>query len=253
MQIDLTELRGYISDMYGDLANLPRGDFHFGTGWPLLEGLGYDTTKLDQIPSGAIESTASVGYHFELEPLREGEQVLDIGCGAGCDCFYAALQVGQDGSVVGLDMTEAMHAKALKNGEEFELSNVEFALGHAESLPFDDGAFDVVLSNGVVNLTPEKEVVFDEIARVLRSEGRTMFSDLVTGVELPRSVRENCTLWAECIGGAQERNRYLRMLEGAGFVVEDVVENNYTFRHESTTKVAEQFQLQSISVLAHRN
>ncbi len=252
MTVDLTELRGYISDMYADLANLPRGDFHFGTGRPLLEGLGYDTEKLEQIPTGAIESTASVGYHFDLEPLREGEKVLDVGCGAGCDCFYASLHVGESGSVVGVDMTEAMHAKALKNRERFDRSNVDFVLGLAESLPFDDASFDVVVSNGVINLTPEKEVVFDELARILRPGGRTMFSDLVTGVELPRSVRENCALWAECIGGAQERNRYLRMLSSAGFAVEEVVDNDYAFRHESTTKVARQFQLQSISVLAHR-
>jgi SAM-dependent methyltransferase len=253
MPIDLTELRGYISDMYTDVAALPRADFHFPTGRSLLETLGYEADRLDRIPAGSVESFAGVGYHFGLDPLREGEHVLDIGAGAGTDAFYAALAVGPRGSVVGLDMTAAMREKAEKSRAEGDFGNTSFVHGFAEELPFDDERFDAVISNGVINLSPAKERVFDSIRRVLKPGGRLMFSDIVTGVELPASVRDNCTLWAECIGGAQEENTYLRLIEQAGLDVEDTRENTgYAFTQESTISAATKFQVHSVSILARR-
>lgn len=253
MNIDLQELRGYIADMYTDVATLPRGKFHFPTGRPLLEMLGYSPELLDNIPTGAMESFAGVGYHFDLEPLREGERVLDLGSGAGTDAFFAALQVGAKGHVTGIDMTDAMIDKALRNLEVSSLSNMTFKKGFAESLPLDDESFDVVISNGVINLSPVKETVFSEIHRVLVPGGRLMFSDIVTGVELPDSVRDNCALWAECIGGAQESQRYLRLIERAGFKVEKTTPNDrYAFTQDSTQNAAEKFRVHSISVLARR-
>ena len=253
MNIDLQELRGYIADMYTDVATLPRGKFHFPTGRPLLEELGYDPALLDKIPSGAMESFAGVGHHFGLEPLREGERVLDLGSGAGTDAFFAALQVGASGSVTGIDMTDAMIEKALRNLEMSSLSNVSFKKGFAESLPLDDESFDVVISNGVINLSPVKDTVFAEVRRVLAPGGRLMFSDIVTGVELPDSVRDNCALWAECIGGAQESQRYLRQIERAGFKVEKTSPNeSYAFSQDSTQNAAEKFRVHSISILARR-
>ena len=251
-ELDAT-LRGYISDMYTDVATLPRGKFHFPTGRPLLELLGYSTELLDKIPIGAMESYAGVGYHFGLEPLREGERVLDLGSGAGTDAFFAALQVGASGHVTGIDMTDAMLDKALRNLEVSSLSNMSFKKGYAESLPLDDESFDVVISNGVINLSPVKDTVFKEIYRVLVPGGRLMFSDIVTGVELPDSVRDNCALWAECIGGAQESQRYLRLIEKSGFKVEKTSSNeNYGFTQDSTQDAATKFQVHSISVLARR-
>jgi ubiquinone/menaquinone biosynthesis C-methylase UbiE len=253
MDIDLQELRGYISDMYTDVATLPRGKFHFPTGRPLLELLGYSPELLDKVPIGAMESFAGVGHHFGLEPLREGERVLDLGSGSGTDAFFAALQVGASGSVTGIDMTEAMLEKALRNLEVSSLSNVGFKKGYAESLPLDDESFDVVISNGVINLSPVKDTVFAEIRRVLVPGGRLMFSDIVTGVELPDSVRDNCALWAECIGGAQESQRYLRMIERAGFQVEKTSPNEtYSFAQDSTQDAAQKFRVHSISILARR-
>jgi ubiquinone/menaquinone biosynthesis C-methylase UbiE len=253
MDIDLQELRGYISDMYTDVATLPRGKFHFPTGRPLLELLGYSPELLDKVPIGAMESFAGVGHHFGLEPLREGERVLDLGSGSGTDAFFAALQVGASGSVTGIDMTEAMLEKALRNLELSSLSNVDFKKGYAESLPLDDESFDVVISNGVINLSPVKDTVFAEIRRVLVPGGRLMFSDIVTGVELPDSVRDNCALWAECIGGAQESQRYLRMIERAGFQVEKTSPNEtYSFAQDSTQDAAQKFRVHSISILARR-
>lgn len=253
MDIDLQELRGYISDMYTDVATLPRGKFHFPTGRPILEALGYAPEVLDKIPNGAIESYAGVGYHFGLEPVREGERVLDLGSGAGTDAFFAALHVGSSGHVTGIDMTDAMLEKALRNLEVSSLSNLSFKKGYAESLPLDDESFDVVISNGVINLSPVKDNVFKEIRRVLVSGGRLMFSDIVTGVELPDSVRDNCALWAECIGGAQESQRYLRMIEKAGFKVEKTSSNEaYGFTQDSTQNAAAKFRVHSISILARR-
>lgn len=253
MNIDLQELRGYIADMYTDVATLPRGKFHFPTGRPLLELLGYSPELLDKIPIGATESFAGVGYHFDLEPLREGERVLDLGSGAGTDAFFAALQVGAKGRVTGIDMTEAMLDKALRNLEVSLLANVSFQKGYAESLPLDDESFDVVISNGVINLSPVKDTVFSEIHRVLVPGGRLMFSDIVTGVELPDSVRDNCALWAECIGGAQESQRYLRLIERAGFKIEKTSPNDsYAFTRGSTQNAAQKFRVRSISILARR-
>ncbi len=131
------------------------------------------------------------------------------------------------------------------------LSNVSFKKGYAESLPLDDESFDVVISNGVINLSPVKETVFGEIRRVLVPGGRLMFSDIVTGVELPDSVRDNCALWAECIGGAQESQRYLRLIERAGFKIEKTTPNDsYSFTQDSTLTAAKKFQVHSISILA---
>ena len=253
MEIDLDELRRYISDMYTDLALLPRGEFHFPTGRPLLERLGYAKALLDQIPSGAMESFAGVGHHFELDPLGEGERVLDLGSGAGTDAFFAALSVGPTGQVIGLDMTPAMLAKATGNLEASSLSNLSFQEGYAETIPFEDASFDVVISNGVINLCPVKSQVFSEIRRVLVPGGRLMFSDIVTGVELPDSVRENCALWAECIGGAQEANRYLEMIADAGLTVEKHCPNSsYQFTQDSTLSAAQNFAVHSLSILARK-
>jgi arsenite methyltransferase len=253
MAIDLQELRGYISNMYADVARFPRGDFHFPIGRPILEALGYPPQELDRIPPAALESFAGVGFHMDLDPLKEGESVLDIGSGAGTDSFYAALRVGKTGSVVGLDMTDAMLEKSERTRAEHDFAQVRFQKGHAEELPFADSSFDAVISNGVINLTPEKKHTFSQIHRVLKPGGRLMFSDIVTGVTLPESVRENCTLWAECIGGAVEQNAYLGILSSVGFTIESSRQNpQYQFKKDSTTQAALKFQVRSLSILARK-
>jgi arsenite methyltransferase len=253
MSIDIDQLRGFISALYGDVARYPRGDFHFPTGRPLMELLGYTPSVLDQVPPRALESFAGVGHHFDLAPIRAGERVLDLGSGAGSDAFYAALAAGPSGSVVGLDMTEAMLEKARQNLGVFSLSNVSFELGHIESPSFDERTFDVIISNGVLNLTPDKASVFAEVRRLLLPGGRLLISDIVTGIELPDSVRENCELWAECIGGALEKSSYLRLIEAAGLSIQAVKNNErYQFQQDSTKNAAKKFQVQSISLLAYR-
>jgi arsenite methyltransferase len=253
MSIDREELRGHISNMYSDVARFPRGDFHFYIGRPLMEQLGYAKDVLDRVPAGALESFAGVGHHLDLAPIQSGERVLDLGSGAGSDVFCAAVLAGPNGRAVGLDMTAAMLDKARKNLDAFEFSNVEFVEGYIEALPFDAGSFDCVMSNGVINLTPDKAAVFAEVRRVLKPGGRFMFSDIVTGVELPASVRENCELWAECIGGALEQTHYLRMIDEAGLPIERVRRNEkYEFAGNSTRGAASKFQVRSVAILAHR-
>lgn len=250
MSIQVQELRGFISDMYSDVARFPRAEFHFATGRPLMEQLGYPASMLDRIPTTAIESFAGVGFHFGLDPLREGESVLDVGCGAGSDTFFAALAVGAQGRAVGVDMTDAMLDKARESAVASGLDNVRFDKAYAEELPFEAASFDCVISNGVVNLSPDKAAVFCGINRVLKPGGRLMLSDIVTGVELPPSVRENCELWAECIGGAELEQRYLRIIEKGCFRVERVVQNDYGFLQQSTIDAAKKFKVHSISLVA---
>jgi ubiquinone/menaquinone biosynthesis C-methylase UbiE len=253
MSIDLQELRGYISAMYSDVARYPRGEFHFPTGRSIMERLGYAPEILDRIPGGALESFAGVGHHFGLAPLRPGETVLDLGSGAGSDVFHAALQVGPTGRAIGVDMTESMLDKARAALAAFPLDNVEFVAGHIEDLPFADGTFDCVISNGVINLVVDKAAVFASIFRVLKPGGRLMFSDIVTGVELPRSVRENCELWAECIGGALEQQQYLDEIGRSGLRVETFQVNHaYGFTRDSTLSAARKFQVRCLSMLAYR-
>jgi ubiquinone/menaquinone biosynthesis C-methylase UbiE len=161
--------------------------------------------------------------------------------------------VGKSGRVVGIDMTDAMLEKSQANAKSFEVNNTEFIKGYIEKIPSALGTFDCVISNGVVNLVVDKGAVFDGIAAALKPGGRLMFSDIVTGVELPKSVQENCELWAECIGGALERNDYLDKIERAGLTVETVkVNDSYQFSEGSTLSAAQKFQVQSISVLAFK-
>jgi arsenite methyltransferase len=252
MTIHLQELRGFVSDMYSDVARFPQARFHFATGRPLMEHLGYPSATLDRIPATALESFAGVGYHVELASLQEGHQVLDVGSGAGSDAFLAALSVGAAGQVTGIDMTAAMLDKARANADAFELCNVQFEEAYAEALPFADACFDTVISNGVINLSPDKPAVFAGIHRVLRAGGSFAFSDIVTGVDLPASIRENCELWAECIGGAELEQRYLQLINQAGLRVEKVVHNDYRFIQESTVNAATKFKVHSISAVARK-
>ena len=205
--IDVAELEAKVKQMYQAVAQNPRGEFHFEMGRGLAERLGYPPAVLNQIPAGAIESFAGVGYCFDLAELTAGETVLDLGSGSGMDAFFAALQVGPAGSMTGVDMTraqldkaEALRAEALR--AEAGLDAVNFTEGHIEDLPVPDASFDAVISNGVINLSPDKAAVFAEAARVLRPGGRLAISDIVTETQFTDQIASNTDLWASCIAGA---------------------------------------------------
>ncbi len=173
----------------------PHGDFHFHTGRPLAKRLGYDETVVAALPDEAVESFAGVGNPFSLQTLNRGERVVDLGSGGGFDVFIAAQQVGPEGHVVGVDMTEEMLSKSRQTTSDMGLTNVEFREGLIEELPVEDGWADVVISNGVINLCPDKSVVFAEVDRVLKPGGRLQFADIANGAPVPESARQNIDLW----------------------------------------------------------
>jgi ubiquinone/menaquinone biosynthesis C-methylase UbiE len=238
--------------MYKKVAENPQGDFHFDLGRKLAENLGYPSHDLDKIPPDSIESFAGVGYHLDLADVKEGESVLDLGSGSGMDSFLAALKVGTAGKVVGMDMTEEQLMKARRLGVNFH--NVSFQKGYIEKLPFENKSFDVVISNGVINLCAEKENVFKEIARILKQGGRLAISDIVTEKELPEDIVCNATLLASCIGGAMQIDRLKRTIEERNMKVIKLRENQqYQFLSKSALSATKTFGVKSISILARKS
>ena len=251
--LDVERLEREVKGVYRAVAEAPDEEYHFEMGRVLAERLGYPEADLDQVPAAAVESFAGVGYHFDLADLEEGEDVLDLGSGSGTDVFVAALHVGDTGSVVGLDMTDEQLTKARQLRDEAGLENVSFEKGYIEELPFEDESFDVVTSNGVINLSAEKEKVFTEANRVLKPEGRLALSDIISETEMPDSIKTNADLWAACIGGAEQINAYTTMIETASFDVVELRENpQYEFISEQAQGACQQYGVKSISLGARK-
>jgi arsenite methyltransferase len=249
--LDTHDLEQRVKEMYRDVAEEPSKEFHFETGRALAERLGYPGDELDAIPAEAIDSFAGVGYYFDLARVHPGETVVDLGSGSGMDSFLAASQVGETGRVVGIDMTEAQLTKARRLADEDGFANVEFVEEHIEQLPLADGSADVVISNGVINLAPDKARVFAEAARVLRPGGRLALADIVTSVQLPGRVTCDAALWAACIGGAMQRDDYAEAIEAAGFELDDLKENDqYRFVSERADNATQKYGVKSVSLLA---
>ncbi len=185
--------------------------------------IGYTEDELRAVPEGA-NMGLGCGNPVALAALREGETVLDLGSGAGFDCFLAARRVGAAGRVIGLDLTPEMVEKARRNAEKGGYDNVEFELGEMESIPLPADAVDVVISNCVINLSPDKRAVFEEAYRVLRPGGRLMISDIVVTKALPGFLRESVEAHIGCLSGAMVRDDYLACIAAAGFREVEVVE-----------------------------
>lgn len=195
INLDVARLRRAVQDEYTEVAADPALGFHFHTGRPLAVLLGYDRAYVDALPDVVVESFAGVGNPWVWGPLRSGETVVEVGSGAGLDAILAARQVGPAGRVIGVDMTPAMVAKARANAARVGVTNVEFREGLAEALPVPDGSADVVTSNGVINLCPDKDAVYRELFRVLRPGGRLQIADIVVTRAVPQDAREDIDLW----------------------------------------------------------
>lgn len=196
LDLNTSVLRSEISSIYRRVAAEPNGEFHFHRGPAYAaEFLGYDAGELAALPPDCTASFAGIGNPQAIGPIRAGETVLDVGCGAGMDVLLAAKRTGPSGHSIGVDMTDAMVERARKSAASAGLRHVEIRKGDATALPVPDASVDVVSSNGVLNLVPEKEQAFAEIIRVLKPGGRVHLADIALDVELPESARRNIDLW----------------------------------------------------------
>jgi SAM-dependent methyltransferase len=193
--VDPDALRDEVRAKYREVAQSPRADFHFHTGRVAAQRCRYDMTPVDELPDVAVESFAGVANPFELRDIRPGERVVDVGSGAGFDSLLAAKATGPSGQVIGVDMTPEMLAKSTDSARRLGFVNVEFREGLAEELPVEDDWADVVISNGVFNLCPDKQVVFEEVLRVLRPGGTLQFADIANGTSVPEEAMRDIDLW----------------------------------------------------------
>ena len=195
IDIDVDVLRDAIRDEYAAVARDPNADFHFHTGRALTRIVGYQPEWLDGIPETAVASFAGTGNPFSLGLLQGGTRVVDVGCGAGIDSLIAAQMVGHDGQVIGVDMTPAMLDRARRAADEMGATAVEFREGFMEALPVADGWADVVISNGVLNLTPDKTKALREMARVLKPTGRLQIGNITIDKPVPDGAKQDIELW----------------------------------------------------------
>jgi SAM-dependent methyltransferase len=248
--VDPEELDRQIAAMYRVVATESDRDLHFPTGRPLAESLGYPGDLLDRLPAQSVSSFAGVGYHLGLADLLPGERVLDLGSGSGIDVFAAASLVGPLGSVTGVDITPEQLAKSERLRRH---ACVSFRRARIEELPFDDGSFDAVISNGVVNLSADKARAFAETARVLRPGGRLALADVVTERHIAPRTACQADLWAACIAGASRRDSYLDHITAAGLEIELVRDNpQYRFTSERAQRTSHKYGAHSLSVLAFK-
>jgi arsenite methyltransferase len=246
--IDAAELRGHVRAMYTAVAEEPAGDFHFEVGRAVAARLGYPEAWLDAVPADALASYAGVGHFLDLADIRPGESVLDLGSGSGTDAFIAAHLAGPSGTVIGVDMTAAQLEKSRRLGAR--VPQIGFLEGFIEDPPGAPESFDVVISNGVINLAPDKAKVFRAAARLLRPGGRLALADIVSTREIVERTRANVALWAACIAGAATNVDYLDAIQDAGLTVKIVRENDYRFLSPRAQTAAAKYGVTSVSVLA---
>jgi SAM-dependent methyltransferase/TusA-related sulfurtransferase len=239
--------------MYTDVALHPEREYHFPTGRAACVFVGYPAAQLAELPAVAVESFAGVAYPFASNVIGVGDTVLDIGSGSGTDLLIAALKVGNRGQAIGLDMTAAMLDKVARSITAAGLSNVLVLEGNAEKIPLPDASVDVVTSNGVLNLVPDKRVAFGEIHRVLKPGGRVQIGDIALGQPLSGDCLSNPKLWAECIVGATLEDEYLTMLQQSGFThIELLGRLDYFCASVSaaTRSIAQSFHARSVVIRA---
>jgi SAM-dependent methyltransferase len=223
LNINMDELRASIREEYSAVALEPERGFHFHTGYKLAGMLGYQKQWLDTLPVGAIESMAGTGNPFSLGELKAGEYVVDCGSGAGADSLIAARMVGPTGRVVGVDMTPEMLAKARHNAFESGMTHVEFREGYLEALPIADSWADVIISNGVLNLVPDKDAALREMYRVLKPGGRLQLADIALQKPVPEGAKSEVALWTGCIAGGMLKLELEQKILAVGFKEVEVI------------------------------
>jgi arsenite methyltransferase len=249
--VDAEELRARIREMYREVAEQPDGTFHFQLGRPVGVALGYPAEWLDAVPAAALASFAGVGHMLDLARIQPGERVMDLGSGSGTDSFIAAHLTGSAGRVIGVDMTDAQLAKARRLRDEHHISQLVFVKGLIEEPPVEAASIDVVISNGVINLAPDKDAVFRSAAAALRPGGRLAIADIVSERELIERTRRNVGLWAACIAGAVPEHDYVTAIEAAGLQIELVRPNpDYKFLSPRAQAAADKYGVTSVTVLA---
>lgn len=245
-----------VRDMYTAVATEPSLGFHFPTGRAACELLGYPRAELDALPVAAVESFAGVGYPFLAGVITAGDMVLDIGSGSGTDVLIASVRTGPKGLVYALDMTPAMRDKLRDNVASARAGNVDIVEAGAEAIPLGDESVDVVTSNGVLNLVPDKPKAVVEIARVLKPGGWLQVADIVVSTEPSAACRARADLWAECVVGAMTDQDFLELLRASGFGDIEILRRYDYFAassSEETRQVAASFGAISMVIRARRS
>jgi len=251
---DKEYLRDRVKETYNQVALNPEGDFHFHRGIDFAcEYLKYDRKEMEALPIECTARFAGVGNPHRIGPVNKGETVLDHACGAGMDLILAAKKVGDTGKAIGIDMAPGMRENAKIAVQKAGLNNVEIKEGVYEELPVEDESVDVVISNGVINLAPDKEVVFKEVYRVLRPGGRFYLSDVVVQRELTLEARSNEDLWAACIGGALPEQELLEITTSLGFQNGKILERFDCFKNTSAeVKLSEDLYVMGVNYFASK-
>jgi len=232
--IDELSVRKSVKEKYSELAN--KRSFCCGTGKEHTTQIGYSKEEISNLPEEAVEISAGCGNPTAIAGLKKGQTVLDLGSGGGIDVFISAEAIGETGKAIGIDSTPEMIWRARKTANEMNIKNVEFRLGEIECMPVESNSVDVVISNCVINLSPDKDKVFREIFRVLKPGGKLAVSDTVTTKDLAGDELEMFQIWASCIGGAISLNEYVKKLTAAGF--KDVnVESKYVYTPEELAQM----------------
>ena len=211
------DIKEAVKEKYSRVAKDPCATFNFPVGKTFALNVGYPEDILDKLPQSMYESFTGANNPLAFVELKQGDSILDLGCGAGLDLYFYAKALGENGKVYGLDISEDMVNKAKLNMNSSGIKNVEVACGQSDKLPFQSNFFDVVASNGIYNLSPDKEAVMKEVFRVLKPGGRTVFCEVVLKDKLPENVRKNIDDWFRCIGGALPEKEFIALMEGVGF------------------------------------
>ena len=218
-----SDIKEAVKEKYSQVAKDPCASFNFPVGKKFALDVGYSEEILDELPPAFIESFTGANNPQPFVDIKEGEVVLDLGCGAGLDLYFYAGAVGEKGKAYGLDISTEMIDKAKTNIKSVGLKNVEFVRGSSDKLPFEDDFFDIVASNGIYNLSPDKEKVLAEVYRVLKPGGRTVFSEIVLKDKLSEDIRNNVDDLFRCIGRALPERDFLAIMEKAGFKNTEVI------------------------------